>query len=395
VKTVYERLLTDLNLKAEDVPLFAGEVVGAEVGGTCALHNTIIAQLPEVIPTAHVIHSTNCAPASDIIHFTVASYRTMGKRYAYEALRQMGLPTQAQVDFKWNDTQKKFYSLKSLDSISDIELNVGGNKTLRIIGLFNDGHRENLTRECVITSSDFQLDGSTINATEAKKGTITVSFTDFLGQEFTQNIQVICSATGPNHVLVLGNPAASTNTWDYEAIVKLATPMQKGKNYIIRATMRGDQANEFALWPRYDASTNRDEWGNSADIQYLSPCKLTTSFQEFTWLFSADYPHDVLIFAIGKLGGNVYIDDLSCKEADGTTEMMANGSFESDDISNWSVLGWTNQTMSVEEDNTTSIRLFSTGLASDDSLYDLQGRRLQKKPAKGIYLFKNKKHISR
>ena len=55
VKKVYENLLADLNLKAADVPLVAGEVVGKEVGGQCAAHNPIINKLPEVIPTAHVV----------------------------------------------------------------------------------------------------------------------------------------------------------------------------------------------------------------------------------------------------------------------------------------------------------------------------------------------------
>ena len=35
VKSVYTNLLKDLNLKAEDVPLFAGEVVGTETNGLC------------------------------------------------------------------------------------------------------------------------------------------------------------------------------------------------------------------------------------------------------------------------------------------------------------------------------------------------------------------------
>lgn len=36
-------------------------------------------------------------------------------------------------------------------------------------------------------------------------------------------------------------------------------------------------------------------------------------------------PHDVLIFACGQIGGNIYFDDVSCMEEGGTTEMIANG----------------------------------------------------------------------
>ncbi len=91
VKTVYERLLADLHLKADDVPLFVGETVRTAEGGYCGWHNTVIAKVPGVIPTAHVITSEGCAQKGDGLHFTAAAYRIMGKRYAAAALKLMGL----------------------------------------------------------------------------------------------------------------------------------------------------------------------------------------------------------------------------------------------------------------------------------------------------------------
>lgn len=57
VKTVYDNLIQDLNLKAEDVPLLAGEVVNADQHGVCASMNTIIDELPKTIPNSYVISS--------------------------------------------------------------------------------------------------------------------------------------------------------------------------------------------------------------------------------------------------------------------------------------------------------------------------------------------------
>jgi beta-xylosidase len=90
VNVVYHRLLSDLNLRAEEVPLFAGEVVGADVQGQCAAMNPIIDSLPQVIPTAHVISSAGLTCAADHLHFDAAAYRILGRRYAREALRLMG-----------------------------------------------------------------------------------------------------------------------------------------------------------------------------------------------------------------------------------------------------------------------------------------------------------------
>ena len=396
VKTIYERLLTDLNLKAEDVPLFAGETVNADVGGTCSLHNSVIARLPEKIPTAHVVPSNGCPCASDNIHFTVAGYRTMGKRYAYEVLKVMGLETKAQADYAWSDGLKKIYQLESLDPVDDIQLRVGGSKVLAIWGTFADGHRENLTNECTLTSSDFTIEGNTVSATADKTGTVTATYTDFLGQEHQLTINVSAASSGPNQVLVLNSPTKGANQWDNEAIVKLAIPMEKGKSYVIRVTMKADDPSDFAIWPRYDASTNRDQWGNSADIQYLSSYNLTTQFQEFSWTMKADHPHDVIIFAIGKMGGNIYIDDLSCMEQGGSTEMIANGTFDSDNLTNWSVLSWTGQKMSVQEDASTAIEsVLSSESAATKTVYDLQGRRISGQPSKGLYIIEGKKTVIR
>lgn len=46
VKSVYDNLLADLHLQADEVPLIAGEVVNADHGGVCAGMNEVIAMLP-------------------------------------------------------------------------------------------------------------------------------------------------------------------------------------------------------------------------------------------------------------------------------------------------------------------------------------------------------------
>ena len=116
VKTVYERLLSDLNLNAEDVPLFVGEVVSANANGSCAGHNTIIAKVPDVIPTAHIISSEGCPQKGDRLHFTAAGYRTMGKRYAAAALELMGI----EVDIDDDPMETPFVLDQKLTSLAEL-----------------------------------------------------------------------------------------------------------------------------------------------------------------------------------------------------------------------------------------------------------------------------------
>jgi len=384
VKQVYESLLTDLGLNATDVPLYAGETVNADVGGICSGHNTIIAQLPEVIPTAHVVPSNGCPCASDNVHFTADGYRTMGKRYAYEVLRTMGVEPTAQSDYVWDENLKQVYEFKDFEPIEDIVLKFSGSKRITVFGTFADGHTENISKEVEFKSDDFIIRNDMVVASEAKKGTVTAVYTDFFGQKHEITVNVEVSDNESNNVLVINNGTVGENQWDKEAICKLAVPMEQGKNYVIRATVRADISGDCSVWPRNNASTNRDQWGNSADIQYLATNNVSSIFQELSWKFNATYPHDELVFAIGKLGGNVYIDDVSCMEEGGATEMIANGSFDSDDISNWSVLSWTGQSLKIDEDNFTGIETkVVTGKSND--IYDLTGRKV-KNPQRGAYI---------
>jgi hypothetical protein len=51
--------------------------------------NAIIAQLPTVVPTAHVVSSKGCEARRDHLHFTPAGYRELGRRYAEKMLERM------------------------------------------------------------------------------------------------------------------------------------------------------------------------------------------------------------------------------------------------------------------------------------------------------------------
>ena len=94
VKTVYERLLNELNLSADEVPLLVGEMLREENGGACWGQNSNIATLPDIIPNAHVISSEGCpGNGFDKFHFSAEGYRILGKRYAETMLKILGVKT--------------------------------------------------------------------------------------------------------------------------------------------------------------------------------------------------------------------------------------------------------------------------------------------------------------
>ena len=90
VSVIYNNILTDLGLIAQNVPLLAGELVHEDQNGKCARMNPIINCLPNVIPTAHVISSKGCTVKPDLVHFNSAGVRVLGKRYAEHMLKLQG-----------------------------------------------------------------------------------------------------------------------------------------------------------------------------------------------------------------------------------------------------------------------------------------------------------------
>ena len=190
VKKIYDDLLADLGLQADDVPLFVGETLREDQGGACYGHNTVVARMPQVVPTSHVVHSNGCpGNGQDPWHFSVSGYRTMGKRYAYEALRVMGRPTQKDPDYTLPSNLKKFFPLKELED-SEVHLKAGDRTRLTVWATFADGHREDLTDEVTFTGSDGVVVSSDGWLTANTSGTITATYTDFMGSDFTATLTV-------------------------------------------------------------------------------------------------------------------------------------------------------------------------------------------------------------
>lgn len=93
VKKIYKDMLHDLGLRAKDVPIFVGETEYENMGGGCSWHNHVVAKIPEVIPTGHVVSAEGIpGNGTDPWHFSAAGYRTFGKRYAEKVLDVMNHP---------------------------------------------------------------------------------------------------------------------------------------------------------------------------------------------------------------------------------------------------------------------------------------------------------------
>ena len=90
VKQVYDNLCGDLQLKPEDVPLYAGNIVQADGKGVCFDCKKQIDELPLTLHTSQVISSDGCTNGPDRLHFDAAGYRELGCRYGEAVARNLG-----------------------------------------------------------------------------------------------------------------------------------------------------------------------------------------------------------------------------------------------------------------------------------------------------------------
>ena len=145
---------------------------------------------------------------------------------------------------------------------------------------------------------------------------------------------------GINHALEVTTAEAKENIWDWQMHYKLDAPLTVGKKYELKARVKGSGNGTLALWPIDTASSNTNQWGGSNDVQYEKDYKFTTSWNTFTWNFSACFPLNELDFVFGQYGGSIFFDDVTLKEVGSDKELIVNGDFESTLTANWEKISW-------------------------------------------------------
>lgn len=224
VKTIYERLLVDLGLKADEVPLLVGEVVNETEGGQCADHNQVIAQLPTVIPTAHVISSVDCPADAVGLHFSALGYRIMGRRYATKMLELLGYPAKKDAAYTLPENLRRFYKVTGITSYSDIDLPQGSSFTIPVTVTFEDGHQENLPAEAVVTKigTGLDVDGTMLKGVTSDRTKVTVNYTDFTGATVSSSFYANRLGS-PNGMIsdVVNRIMSGDNTVDAADIVRI------------------------------------------------------------------------------------------------------------------------------------------------------------------------------
>lgn len=182
VKKIYNDMLTDLGLSADSVPLFVGETLRQENGGSCYGHNVQVNRMPSVVPTSHVISSEDLpGNGKDTWHFSALGYRMLGKRYAFSALELMGKELYADTAYSMPSAYRKFYIAKSINIPSSMSAMPG--QSIPATATFNDNHKEKISKYLSVNSEDFVYENGAFSPKYQGTGTAEVVYKDFLRNE--------------------------------------------------------------------------------------------------------------------------------------------------------------------------------------------------------------------
>ena len=139
--------------------------------------------------------------------------------------------------------------------------------------------------------------------------------------------------------IVAGEP--KDNVWDWEIYYDLDNVLEIGKQYTLTLRIKGSNPGAFSFWPGMKDGSN---------THYGFPeCTSGEGWIDNTIVFTPTSSIDRLRFCFGKLGGDLYFDDVVLKADGSEANLLVNSSFDEDDISQWTTVSWMGLSYGVEE----------------------------------------------
>ena len=139
--------------------------------------------------------------------------------------------------------------------------------------------------------------------------------------------------------IVAGEP--KDNVWDWEIYYDLDNVLEIGKQYTLTLRIKGSNPGAFSFWPGMKDGSN---------THYGFPeCTSGEGWIDNTIVFTPTSSIDRLRFCFGKLGGDLYFDDVVLKADGSEANLLVNSSFDEDDISHWTTVSWIGLSYGVEE----------------------------------------------
>lgn len=100
--------------------------------------------------------------------------------------------------------------------------------------------------------------------------------------------------------------------WDSQIFIALPRPLQTSTKYKVSLSVKGNYPiDDLGAFIENDASSSRDEWGNSADVQHLPIFPVTTEWKKVSLGYTdGRFMYDRFVLQLGNYKGTLYFDDI-------------------------------------------------------------------------------------
>ena len=277
VKKTYEYMLAQLNLKAEETPFVAGEMVDK---GSCAGFSSRVRGLSKYIVNFDYASSAGYESKGDGLHFTVEGYRGMGLRYAQKMLK---LATLAPVDpvpqEPFKGTASKVPGKVEVENFDKTGVgtdpNTGvSNKSFSDTDSENNGDSEYRSEDA--PGVDLYNEGTGVALGMTQSGEWLEYTLDFEAGEYVIDVEAASGTTTSAFQLYLDDKKigpevameqTADNKWDvYKTVSVDAGTIAAGK-HIFKLEITGDYVNiDFFNFRKKDDSSGNTAIGSAVNL---------------------------------------------------------------------------------------------------------------------------------
>lgn len=159
----------------------------------------------------------------------------------------------------------------------------------------------------------FEIEGDAVTGSGSF---ILVQYGDFVGTVIFRSVVVshVFEATADDYMVQVDLKEAKKNNYESQLLVTLPKALEVGKKYDMFVSVKGTgKVNEnggLGSMIEDTKSSNKDEWGNSADLQYTNNFEFTSDWQEVSLgVSNGTYPYDRIILQLGQFAGTLYFDN--------------------------------------------------------------------------------------
>lgn len=155
---------------------------------------------------------------------------------------------------------------------------------------------------------------------------------------YLNSLMPVISTAKDNNYLLLHQDVAA-NAWDGQVYYTMSQPLAQGTEYTFSYRAKASDSFTFQLWAMLESGS---------DVTINGGTMIGTDWADYSYTFTPTVADmNTMKLVVGTLAGDFCIDDIKLTAAGSSENLIANGDFETDDLSGWTKYSWHSVTYAI------------------------------------------------